>query len=1121
MAFKKDPSFWNNQQDKEEYAYIMGVNQSVDEKMLIRPHTRYLMASTDVADGVSFRRLGVSTDGFGYGRTGFDAHGIYSGRGRGLAIFQFLTSTTPEKFGTVFAGYNGGSNEEKTITAWTTAATASTATLGTQTNSSFPSLPTHTQFNGFDMVADLNNLYKTDGANVFINLIQQPLAPSVVAVASAGYVYSAQVGTAGSGNAQFTVPSGVAVDASGNVFVGNTPVITGNNDAQSQKFSSVLSYLSTVNNARGSKPVVTFIAEDSSSNLYMAIHSLTVTEIQKFNSSGTGTLNIGAAGVGAGQFTRPQGIVIDGSSNVYVCDSINNNVQKFNSSGVFQSAFSGVTLSSPMGIAQDGSGNFWVVDSGNNAVQKFNSSGVWQATFTSSFSAPTGITIDASNNIFVVDSGNNQVKVFNNSMTLLSTFGSLGSGNGQFNNPTAIANKSGTVYVVDTGNSRLESFVVSSTTGNYAYTLIAIDSNGNESLPSTLSTVALSGQQAQLTINSNGLEATATGWKKIRIYRTLINTSIVVAANNPIFYYVPGLDVTLVNGTTSYVVYDGVPDTTLQAVTNFSMTNVAYSSGILQALDTTLAPKFVCTFNGQVFGGYWSGASGTFKRRIYWSNSTDNSGLSNGNITSWNALNFIDVGTDADGEIIGLYPGLQGRLYIFKQLSTYLLQPTGNSVLPFSVTPISSEYGMYHHSISETIGAVYGRTKDGIAIFNGTTFKHISHNLYPLISRSVAPYGDSGVYDFTTQRYYLAICDPSLSQSSNTSNPTSGNADLLYSYRNTVIAYDVNTGSFEIHARCPIQVFQKFKDTNGTQSIFAVGMNSDIYQIMEQGDISGPSVSGIATVAAFNQITTTGISLPAGMIGKQIYLTYFDNSAANALVFTSYLSTITAVSGTTVTVNDPLPYSTNAYICSFFIDNAGGTIGATSSNIQLLDTNNYFQSSNVDHDGFIDVSPTTFQAVNNYLPQSSGLTVSSTTKLVPQSSNFGFSPTVGDLYVLTPYLWFSAQNPVPVRLFRTPPFGTRLNDEYQKMFTELWLWIKGTGTLVVNEFQDGNYTAPTATYTMPIKSNAQFNWQKVSLKGNHGIYTRFDIFMVRGTGRFEIMGTRGYYRLMEALSVQQ
>jgi DNA-binding beta-propeller fold protein YncE len=200
--------------------------------------------------------------------------------------------------------------------------------------------------------------------------------------------------------------------------------------------------------------------------------------VEKFDSSGNYLSQFGSSGSGNGQFSFPYGVAVDPSSgDVYVTDTSGNRVEKFDSSGNYLSQFGSFgsgngQFSSAIGVAVDSSGHVYVADSGNNRVEKFDSSGNYVSQFGSSGSGngqlnnPYGVAVDpSSGGVYVADSGNNRVEKFDSSGNYLSQFGSAGSGNGQFNNPYLVAvDSSGNVYVADEGNTQVEEF---DSSGNY------------------------------------------------------------------------------------------------------------------------------------------------------------------------------------------------------------------------------------------------------------------------------------------------------------------------------------------------------------------------------------------------------------------------------------------------------------------------------------------------------------------------------------------------------------------------------------------------------------------------------------------------------------------------------
>ncbi|HEY5045203.1 MAG TPA: hypothetical protein VII53_05045 [Solirubrobacteraceae bacterium] len=200
----------------------------------------------------------------------------------------------------------------------------------------------------------------------------------------------------------------------------------------------------------------------------------------------------GSFGSGDGQFRSLAGVAVDPASNdVYVVDSGNSRVEKFDSSGVFIDAFgadvggTGVNIcttaclsgtsgsgdgqfSAPTGISVDSSGNVYVADSGNNRVEKFSSQGVYLSQITASdpscvqaFLDPTAVALaPASGTLYVADTGNNRVVKVDPATGLCDgVFDSSIAASGTFNGPSGIATDSaGTIYVLDSGNARVEKF---------------------------------------------------------------------------------------------------------------------------------------------------------------------------------------------------------------------------------------------------------------------------------------------------------------------------------------------------------------------------------------------------------------------------------------------------------------------------------------------------------------------------------------------------------------------------------------------------------------------------------------------------------------------------------------
>jgi secreted PhoX family phosphatase len=234
---------------------------------------------------------------------------------------------------------------------------------------------------------------------------------------SAG-IYESQFGSNGSSNGQFgSTIQGIAIDASGNIWV------TDYNNNRVEEFSSTGIYESQLGCTSGACSAGSSngqfnspwgITIDASGNIWVA--DQINNRVQEFSATGTYESQFGSYGSSTGQFSYPANIAIDASGNIWVVDEGNNRVEEFSSTGTYKSQLgctSGACSSGssngqfyyPSGIAIDASGNIWVGDTLNNRVEEFSSTGIYESQLgctsgacsagssNGQFNSPWGITI--------------------------------------------------------------------------------------------------------------------------------------------------------------------------------------------------------------------------------------------------------------------------------------------------------------------------------------------------------------------------------------------------------------------------------------------------------------------------------------------------------------------------------------------------------------------------------------------------------------------------------------------------------------------------------------------------------------------------------------------------------
>jgi DNA-binding beta-propeller fold protein YncE len=210
------------------------------------------------------------------------------------------------------------------------------------------------------------------------------------------------------------------------------------------------------------------VAVDATGNVYVA--DTANNRIQKFDAQGNFLLAWGSVGTGDGQFNHPQGITVNGAGDVFVADTLNSRFQKFSPNGTFllkrgtfgtgnsdQYAF-------PVGIGSQGATSVLVADTANARVFRLIDSLVRDLTFgTLGLSNPTDAAGGMSA-VFVAEAGSDSIRVLNATTgAILTSFGGLGTAPNRMSGPASVDVVPGggpidTVWVADTGNNRISSW---------------------------------------------------------------------------------------------------------------------------------------------------------------------------------------------------------------------------------------------------------------------------------------------------------------------------------------------------------------------------------------------------------------------------------------------------------------------------------------------------------------------------------------------------------------------------------------------------------------------------------------------------------------------------------------
>jgi gliding motility-associated-like protein len=343
------------------------------------------------------------------------------------------------------------------------------------------------------------------------NVAISPLAPTNSGGAVPATIYGQTTAFVGSGNAgnsngigtaaSFYAPYGSGIDASGNVYVADTynqlirkitpaGLVSTFAGTGSAGYSDGPGSSAQFNNPGG-------LAVDAAGNIFVGDQTNNV--IRKITPAGVVSTFAGNGTAGAtngtgtsASFNLPAGVAFDAQGNLYVAERNNNIIRKITPAGVV-STFAGsgavgsangtgiaASFNGPSGVAVDASGNVFVADQYNYLIRKITAAGVVTTlagsgllgatnglATSASFNKPFGVAVDQAGNVYVADEFNQIVREITPAgyVNTLAGSGAIGGVNGIGTNASfyypagLVSDGNGTLYVTETGGDRIRKLI--------------------------------------------------------------------------------------------------------------------------------------------------------------------------------------------------------------------------------------------------------------------------------------------------------------------------------------------------------------------------------------------------------------------------------------------------------------------------------------------------------------------------------------------------------------------------------------------------------------------------------------------------------------------------------------
>ena len=313
-------------------------------------------------------------------------------------------------------------------------------------------------------------------------------------------------------SAELWAPYGVALDASGNLFIvdfNNYRIrkVTAGGIISTFAGNGTSGYNDYTGPATSASIKPYGIATDASGNLFLSDFYYRIRKVTPDGvmttvaGNGSGVLGDGGPATSAGIY-GPTGVALDAAGNLFISDTGNHRVRKVSVSGIITTVagngtqgFSGdggpaisASISTVIGVAVDAAGNLLIADSGNGRIRKVSASGIISTVAgdgiqgfsgdggtatAASLSSPAGIAVDAAGNLFIADDGNGRIRKVSAGGIISTVAGGgsspLGDGgpatSASLSNPMAVAvDAAGNLFIADSLASRIRKVTPASQT---------------------------------------------------------------------------------------------------------------------------------------------------------------------------------------------------------------------------------------------------------------------------------------------------------------------------------------------------------------------------------------------------------------------------------------------------------------------------------------------------------------------------------------------------------------------------------------------------------------------------------------------------------------------------------